>query len=217
MRTSEEIINRYNRLYYKIYKTWPVIVKNRSWVYINDEPKALRLNQMDKKSDFLQARIEERKNIPLKESTRIKRNWRNNLSNDIINLFLDELLRKCGFSLFKTERFMQNFICGGDLSDCKINTDADEFICDPENCDALTEAFERIESIEEECEALKETNNELKNTLIESEESIKVLIEDLDENRKKYKELKKNSVLFSMDDIDTPPIEYVHEDDDIPF
>lgn len=213
--SSEEIINRYNRAFVKLHDRSPYIKKRGAWIYVDDSS-ALRIKDLRRMTEVLEARIEERENIHQETTDRDfftteylkKRKWQEQISNNITMMFLDELYNRCGSS-FNMERFMRNFSCGDDISSLKFNEDDDE-------SETYRDYIYEIEELQEECYHLKKEYDKIEKKLKISEKISEINLKTKDEWKEKYEELKRNSVLFSMEELNSVQMEFT-PDDDIPF
>lgn len=221
-------IKAYNQAYLTYHGEWPDIKRNGAWLNINNSACSIRSSDLPAMTLELiemtiKKRQEEEKLKLIRETKNHNPKWKE-ISEETISLFLNKLFEKCDNSTYKMERCMMNLACNNLISDGL------EPECDCEDCEII-ENLENdlqektnylstiIEELEEEKRELKEECDEIKEDIINLTQENKMLIE-------KNKHLKDNSILFSMEDFssnplkdafDPDPIEYIDNDDEIPF
>jgi len=206
------IIESYMSAYNSYHGVYPTIAKKGAWIYINGDGSALRLKDLpemakrlrDKKKELeLELELNE---LELDIPHRKKKQWEKEIGEDLIHLFLEKISELCSNSPSGMERFLKDFITSG-YESFQDNIDQAETIVNLEQNNI--EQAETIFNLEEE-------NNNLKGYISDIK---KIMREIKNENSA----LRENSVLFTMDDIDSLPIKqnndipYWSSDDDIPF
>lgn len=112
--------------------------------------------------------------------------WREFIRKDTMVMFFNKLFEKCNHSAFEMQRMMDHFIHFGRLSN---EPDCDE-----------CEIHGEIENLQERVYQRERETKRTRILLDESTNKIKSLEKKILERDMKMKDLKKNSILFSMDD-----------------
>lgn len=105
--------------------------------------------------------------------------WKDKIDSELIDMFLDRLFQECKYSIFDFERVLADY----GMENIKVPFEDDDCTKD---CPHLEELNETI----------KKLNGEIKRKKEDSIRNNKLYLD----MKKKYKEHKKNSVLFTMDD-----------------
>jgi len=221
--STDDVIKKYKTLHAKLYDDIPNVRKNGAWVYVGDLNLAYRKKDLIRTIEIYEERLEERENIQTQYIS--KRKWQKDIPNHLITMFLDELYSRCKSS-HSMELFMKDFACGEEIIDLRYNEDEDD-LCNAEECGVIVEANNELEKLDSKYQNLKESYENLEekyDSILEdlnySKEVIRIIRSECDEWKEKYKRLKENSVLFSMEDLDKEEMkvmEYPDIDDDIPF
>lgn len=221
--STDDVIKKYKTLHVKLYDDIPNVRKNGAWIYVGDLGIAYRKKDLIRTIEIYEARLEERENIQTEYIS--KRKWQKDIPNHLITMFLDELYSRCKSS-HSMELFMKDFACGEEVLDLRYNEDEDD-LCNAEECSIVAEVYDEIEKLDFKYQNLKESYEELKDkndSILEDLNDAKgTIIEQKNEYNKwkgKYKRLKENSILFSMEDLDKEGfkvVEYPDIDDEIPF
>lgn len=114
--------------------------------------------------------------------------WRKHIRKDTMILFFNRLFENAGTSAFTMQRMMDRFISTGSFGD-------DEPDCD--DCDIQRE----VEYLNEKMNEKDNSYRRLHGKLEDSKKNIKKLENIIKRKNKEMKELKKNSVVFSMDEV----------------
>jgi len=226
--TTQERIEAYEQAYLSCHGKLPYIRQNGAWIKINNSHSSFRSSDLPAMTLRLiemtvKKKQEKEKQKLIQETKNRDPKWKE-ISDETISLFLNKLFEKCDHSTYKMERCMMNLACNNLISDGL------EPECDCEDCEIIKNLEKDlkeetnylsniINELEVEKRELKEERDELKEDIINLTQENKMLIE-------KNKHLKDNSVLFSMEDFssnplkdafDPDPIEYIDNDDEIPF
>jgi hypothetical protein len=219
--TTQARIEDYKKAYYDYHGAWPLIRKHGAWLKINQSHTSFRSSDLPAMTLRLMEMTIKKKRKE-KEDQKIRElkirtpKWKE-LPEETINLFMNKLYEDCENSLYKMERCMLNLACNNFKSDgLEEERDCDE--CDV--IDSLErEMQDHYQYLQEQMEEIERKNKELKEDNINLTQENQMLI-------KKNKHLKENSVLFSMEDFnfkstmndfEPDPIEYIDDDDEIPF
>lgn len=196
---------KYRQAYQSLYGKEPDISINRGWVYIDGAMTAIRPTKLNEITQRMISKIESTKTESTKtESTKNSFGWKNYITKDIIVLFLDKLYNECGNSPFDLERYMKDYICNENIPDERVD-DLQEELYNLENkYDNLENKYDNLLSkydiLEQELFGVKKQNHS-------QNASIEYYQYTIEKKNKIISELKKNSIIFSMNDMD----------DDIPF
>ena len=108
--------------------------------------------------------------------------WKQHIDPELIDMFLDRLFEKCKCSIFEMERVMQDLACSDNLN--HLYKDELEEIC--KECDDVHHLEETVDNLGDDINSLKD--------------DIKGNIQLYLDMKKKYNFLKKNAVVFTMDE-----------------
>jgi len=120
--------------------------------------------------------------------------WKEHIDTELIDMFLDMLFEKCGNSLYDFSKVLADF-------DFKLDRDDDGYRRNDcsRNChhlQDLDEIFEKINTKNR--KKILSLESKLKESMIDNKRNHELYIKQ----RKQYLVLKRNSVVFSMDDFD---------------
>jgi len=203
------IIESYMSAYNSYHGVYPTIAKKGAWIYINGDGNALRLKALPEMAKRLR---DKKKEDPHKLNRNIlpkKKQWEKEIGEDLIHLFLEKISELCSNSPSGMERFLKDFITSG-YESFQDNIDQAETIVNLERI--VNEQENEIDNLKAEIGSITRYILDIK----------KIMREIKNENSA----LRENSVLFTMDDIDSPQKDWDlsscigdpgPSDDDIPF
>jgi molybdopterin converting factor small subunit len=222
MSESIEAVRMYTQAYHELHGRMPDIRTNNGWIKLpngnsyrpfeiremastlrrraREEELEIRWETEEDESsvwdvrDELKTRVREQIKEELKQVVLDDNNeshvqlsgWRKHIRKDTMVMFFNRLFERAGNSAFDMQRMMDDFVHNGRFSD--------ESNCG--NC----EIIEELEYLKEDYAEKEEQNISFHHRLRNKQREINELQTVISELRKEMKELKKNSVIFSMDE-----------------
>jgi len=202
--TTDEKIFMYKKAFKMLYGVEPNIRRNGAWLRINNSVSSHRASDLPEMACALIAKLEDRKEKDrlrdreklreIKKTNITGSEWMKYIDSKTIEMFLEKLYHNCGNSSFTMQKWLDDYVSGD--ANSTIIAEMSEKIKYLER--AIKEKNIRIEFKDKSIENFKrEINKEVK--LHEKSNRINnVRINTLE---RKLNELRKNSVLFSMDDL----------------
>lgn len=186
MSVTDERIKEYKEAFFNVHGRYPIIDKRGAWLKIDDSWTSFRSSQLPLMTNILIDRY--RKKVAMDEMVTLQRQrimeikepeeriyWKGHIRQDSIEMFLEKLYQKCDNSVFQMQRWLDDF----GLGDMPITN------------------IEKINDLENTISRLKNRERELES---DYENSMNSMMKEIKRLRKRIVHLKKNSVIFSMDD-----------------
>jgi len=195
-----EAIDRYKRAYYEYHGHLPDIIENHGWIRIGGIlSTSYRPKEIIKMADNLIKRIREGKRHQQKnegfvwvvdddeiiksKAQEINGNWKEFIKKDLFELFMDRLFKECDENIYDMERIMKDYALGGST-----------FFKNEEELQELNRIIDRLKK-----EILSNKLISLENAkLNDMNRKLKIINDNLNTD---IKNIKNNSVIFTMDDI----------------
>jgi len=195
--TSQEKIDMYINAHFQFYGIYPLILKRGAWLKINGGEKNYRSKDLMKLSFNLLTKCQER---DIRTNHKTEKPWINYIDQETIDSFLEKLFIECHHSAHEMKTCIEDFAIDGELSKGlnKLWNDGggDHEICNQDLCQSVNDLESEIKNEKEKTSKLKTKNAKLK-------VEISLYRKDLLNIKDNMTELRKKSVLFSMDDLET--------------